>query len=142
MPHRESVAMPWRLYGARYRLVGRECGCGHVEFPARKVCRKCGSSEMVEKIFTGNGKIVSFTKIHTAPEGFEDQTPYVVALVKLAEGPVVVGQVTGGHVADKGGLDVGDGLSIGAKVMPVFRKIHSSGPSGLHHYGFKWEISE
>ena len=44
--------------------------------------------------FAGTGEIYSYTTVQEAPEGFEDQAPYVLALVKLDEGPLITAQIT------------------------------------------------
>jgi uncharacterized OB-fold protein len=50
------------------------------------------------------GTIYSYTVVHETPEGYEDNTPYVLALVKLDDGPIVTAQIT----------DVQGDLSIGS----------------------------
>lgn len=47
--------------------------------------------------FSGKGEIYSYTTIFErqyAPNGFEDSTPYTVALVRLEEGPLVTAMLT------------------------------------------------
>ena len=44
--------------------------------------------------FSGRGEIYSFTTIYEAPEGFQDQVPYAVALVRLEEGPLITAGLT------------------------------------------------
>lgn len=133
MPHRSGVAQPWRMRGSRYRMVGGQCKkCGNMDFPFRKSCSSCGSHETAESAMSGKGSIMSFTVIHTAPEGFEGSVPYAIGLVKLEEGPVVTAQISGDR----------DGLGIGKQVRAVFRKLYAHGSGGLIHYGFKFEIEE
>lgn len=132
MPHRSSVAQPWRMQAGRYRLAGSECrDCGSVAFPARAECT-CGSVNAMERVMGGEGEIVTYTVIHTAPEGFEDNVPYVVGIVKLKEGPVITAQIVGPH----------DEIKIGRKVKSVFRKLSEHGKGGLLHYGFKFEVMD
>jgi uncharacterized OB-fold protein len=50
---------------------------------------------MAEKIFLGQGKIVTFTVIRYPPAGFESESPYVVALIDIEAGPRVIGRVIG-----------------------------------------------
>ncbi|MCX6815372.1 MAG: Zn-ribbon domain-containing OB-fold protein [Candidatus Aenigmarchaeota archaeon] len=132
MPHRGSVPMSWRLAKHRYAMVGVKCRkCGAAHFPPRMVCMDCGSQDMDKFQFSGNGEILSYTVIHTAPEGFEKQTPYAIALVKLEEGPVV-----SGHVINK------ESIEIGKQVSMVFRKLYEDGKAGVINYGFKFEVVE
>jgi len=131
MPQRSSVAQPWRMQAGRYRMQGTECVvCKNIDFPARQICSKCGGHDNVEKIMSGEGEIVSFTILHTAPEGFDGHTPYSIALVKLKEGPVITAQIVGDSA----------GLGIGKPVRAVFRKLFENGEGGLISYGFKFEV--
>lgn len=44
--------------------------------------------------FSGLGEIYSFTTVYDAPEGYEEFVPYVVALVRLEEGPLITAMLT------------------------------------------------
>ncbi len=131
MPHRGSVAMSWRLAKHRYALVGNKCkACGSAHFPPRAVCKGCGGEAMDQFKFSGSGNILSYTTIHTAPDGFEKQAPYVIALIKLDEGPVISSQVVGNP----------ESVAIDKKVKMVFRKLNEDGRAGIINYGFKFEL--
>ncbi len=133
MPHRGSVAMSWRLAKHRYGLVGNKCTkCQQPHFPPRAVCKGCGGEDMELFQFSGNGKILSYTIIRTAPDGFERHTPYAVALVQLDEGPVISSHIVGPY----------DGIMIDKPVRMVFRKLVEDGKSGIINYGFKFELLE
>jgi hypothetical protein len=67
--------------------------------------------------------------VHNAPEGYEDQAPYTVALVKLEEGPLVTAQLTDVNVGE---------VEIGMPVEMVTRKIRTQGDEGLIIYGYKF----
>ncbi len=41
---------------------------------------------------SGRGEIYSFSTMYNAPQGFEEQKPYTIALIKLDEGPMVTAQ--------------------------------------------------
>lgn len=81
--------------------------------------------------FSGKGKIYSYTVIYSAPSSFEDQVPYIIALVELDEGAKVLGQVVDCKPED---------VKVGAKVESVFRMIQKDDPEGLIHYGFKFRL--
>jgi hypothetical protein len=66
--------------------------------------------------------------IHTAAEGFENQTPYVLGIIKLEEGPSLTSQII---------CDAKD-VKIGMKVKPVFRKLGQAGERGMIYYGTKF----
>ncbi len=127
MPHMSSVPMSWRMKKHRYSVVGTVCGCGKKYMPPRSVC-ECGNTDLKGFVFSGNGEIISYTTIHVGPSGFEKNTPYNVALIRLDEGPVI-----SGIVVDKK-------IDIGKKVRGVFRRLHVDGEGGLINYGFKFEV--
>ncbi len=132
--HRSSVPLFWRLRESKYRMVGTRCAtCNSFYFPPRYLCPKCRREGKIENFqFSGNGEIVSYTVIRTAPSGFEKQMPYVVAIVRLDEGPNITGQIVG---------DINE-VEIGKRVCPVFRKMYEDGPGGLIIYGFKFQLAE
>ncbi len=79
--------------------------------------------------FAGTGEIYTYTIVQEAPEGYDDQAPYVVALVKLDEGPMITAQIT----------DLDDQpLEIGDRVEMVTRKLTTEGKRGVIIYGYKF----
>ena len=49
---------------------------------------------MRQSAFAGTGRIATFTIIRYPPKGFENQAPYVVAIIDIENGPRVVGRVS------------------------------------------------
>ena len=126
-----EIPRHWRLKKQRYALVGEVCPHCQVKiFPPRDVCPECGGEAKAEYQFSGKGEVYSFTVMHDAPAGFEDNTPYTVALVKLEEGPVVTAQLT----------DLGEApVAIGMPVEMITRKIRADGgEKGMLVYGYKF----
>lgn len=126
-----EVPRYWRLKKQRYALVGEVCPhCDAKLFPPRDICPHCGGEAKQPYKFSGQGEVYSFTKMNNAPAGFEEQAPYTIALVKLAEGPVVTAQLT----------DLGDQqVEIGMPVEMVTRKIRNDGDErGMIVYGYKF----
>jgi len=78
--------------------------------------------------FSGNGTVYSYTIVQEPPEGYEEQAPYILALVKLDEGPIVTAQLT----------DVDGGVRIGERVEMVTRKLTAEGKKGTIVYGYKF----
>jgi len=130
---KESIPLTWRRIPERYRLIGTKCeNCGKHYFPPRQLCPKCRrKGRMRELQFSGKGKVYSHTTIYAGPSGFEDQVPYVIAMIELEEGARVVGQVVDCKPED---------VKIGAKVEKIFRVIQRDDPEGLIHYGFKFRL--
>jgi uncharacterized OB-fold protein len=129
-----SIPLFWRLRPAKYRLTGTRCRkCGKVFFPPRSLCSKCRRSGEIEPLqFSGKGKIVSHTIIRSPPEGFEKQSPYAIAIIRLDEGTNISGQVIGDTNA----------IKTGKQVRTVFRKMSEDGPEGVISYALKFEIDE
>jgi uncharacterized protein len=125
-----DLAKNWRLKGARYRLEGqRNTRNGETRFPAQPPLPGEHADEWESFAFSGRGEVYSFTVQRQAPEGFEDQTPFAVALIRLAEGPLVTAQLTDVDEAE---------IQIGMPVEVVTRKLRELGPEGLIVYGYKF----
>lgn len=78
--------------------------------------------------FSGRGTVYSFTTVLEAPEGYEEQAPYIVALVQLDEGVIITAQLT----------DVDGPVNIGDPVEMVTRKLTTEGERGMIVYGYKF----
>lgn len=80
--------------------------------------------------FSGFGEVYSFTMLQESPEDFEEQAPYMLALVKLDEGAMILAQITD--------LDENESLEIGDRVEMVTRKLTTEGEKGMIVYGYKF----
>jgi hypothetical protein len=126
-----EIPRHWRLKKQRYALVGEVCPhCEAKIFPPRDVCPHCSGEAKTPYQFSGQGEVYSYTVMNDAPAGFEENTPYTVAVVKLAEGPMVTAQLT----------DLGaEPVKIGMPVEMVTRRIRSDGNDrGMIVYGYKF----
>lgn len=126
-----EIPRHWRLKQQRYGLVGEVCPhCEAKIFPPRDVCPNCGGEAKTPYAFSGRGEVYSYTTIYEAPTGYEDKVPYTVALVKLAEGPLVTAQLT----------DLGDTpVEIGMPVEMVTRRLRQDEDErGILIYGYKF----
>lgn len=116
--------------GARNdRLLLQRCGdCGTMRFFPRYLCTECGSDKVDWTEESGRGTVHSFTVVHRAafPE-FQAQTPYIVALIDLEEGPRMMTNIVGDDAHD---VAIGDAVTVtfeargseGAKV-PQFKRV-------------------
>ncbi len=131
---KESIPLTWRRIPERYRLLGVRCDtCNTSYFPKRTICPHCRRKGKLNEVkFAGKGKIYSFTEVSAPPEGFEDQIPYVLAIIELDEGAKLTAQIVDAHKED---------VKIGSKVEMVFRVIQKDDPEGLIHYGFKFKLA-
>jgi uncharacterized protein len=135
-----AVSKIWRNIPQNYNLTGKICECGSLYFPPREVCTKCGNFDMENYNFEGRGKIVTFTIIRTPisdPEGEINETafrqiPYILAIIKLDEGPMLTTEIVDTNIED---------IKIGQDVDVVFRKILEKGKQGVIQYGYKFKIT-
>jgi uncharacterized OB-fold protein len=131
-----SVPRFWREIPQRYNLEATRCGsCQSIHFPPREVCPTCrreSIGKMTSVKLSGKGVILEWTRVHRAARGYVMQVPYVMALVRTEEGPIVAGQI----------VDVeGATVEAGAAVQSVFRRLGSDGDAGVIYYGTKWRLS-
>ncbi|MBS3815181.1 MAG: Zn-ribbon domain-containing OB-fold protein [Hadesarchaea archaeon] len=133
---REVIKVPvprfWREIPNRYNLIGSKCGnCDEVFFPPRHVCPKCRRIGKLQPYqLDGKGKVISHTIVHAPPEDFADESPYVLAIIELEEGPRVTGQITD---CDPDEVEIGD------DVEAKFRYISEESEEGLIYYGYKFK---
>ena len=128
-----EISRNWRLQKQRYGLVGEVCPhCDAKIFPPRDVCPNCAGEAKTPFAFSGKGEVYSYTTVYDAPEGYEGNAPYTVAIVKLMEGPMLTAQLT----------DVDNGkVAIGQPVEMVTRKRREDGDKGMLVYGYKFRPS-
>jgi uncharacterized OB-fold protein len=126
-----NLAKHWRQRAARYRLEGqRHRASGAVRFPAVGLPEPGEAAQAWEPYeLSGAGTIYSFTVVRQPPDGYEDQAPYVLALVRLEEGPLITAQLTDCDAEQ---------VTIGAPVEMVTRRLRDLGPEGLIVYGYKF----
>ncbi len=120
----------WREIPNRYNLIGTKCkNCNKVFFPPRYICPNCRRVGKLEPYkLKGRGKIYSYTITYVPSNGFEDQVPYVLAIVELEDGPKITTQVTD---CDPNDIKIGDEVEI------VFRRMGEEGEEGVIYYGYK-----
>jgi uncharacterized OB-fold protein len=125
-----SIPRNWRTRQQRYSLRAEVCNeCGHTIFPPRDVCPNCAEQKQSWTNLSGRGEVYSYTTMYSAPTAFEEYTPYTVALVKLAEGPLITAQLTD--------VDT-EQVSVGMPVEMVTRKLSQDGEEGQILYGYKF----
>jgi len=101
------------------KLLGLKCKqCGTITAPPKIVCESCNSTDIDVVELSGKGKIQTFTTVFVAPEGRENEVPYVIVLVELDEGPWLMGNLTGVE-PDKATMEImGKRVKMGHKVFP------------------------
>ena len=98
------------------KVMGTKCKkCGALFFPPRADCYKCLGNEMDWFEVSGTGKLVTYSKLEYCPVGFEDDLPYVIALLDYGDYKVF------GRLADdlpEEEVSVGMGLKTVSNKLP------------------------
>lgn len=126
-PEADEVTAPWWLATRERRLLLQECaGCGAVQHPPRAVCTTCGATDRLGWTVSGGaGAVDACTVVHRAPApGF--LPPYLVARVRLDEGPVLLSNVVTG---DLGAVQIGDRVRVDWRPLPDGRALPVFTPS-------------
>ncbi len=115
------------------KMLGLRCrNCGEIMCPPMPVCCGCGGKELEKTEMGGEGELMAFTITRVPPEGMD--APYIVCLVKLSEGPWVMGrldhdpekitpEMLGRKVKVSGAYAWSDKFSAGEHTCPVFKVI-------------------
>ena len=120
-----DLAKHWRQRAARYRLEGqRHRESGAIRFPPEPA-----TEGWEPYTLSGAGTIYSFTVVRQPSDGYEEQSPAILALVTLAEGPRITAQLTDCDA---------DQVAIDMPVEMVTRRLRDLGAEGLIVYGYKF----
>ena len=125
------LPLHWRLQPQRYRLQGTVCTqCGDKSFPPQTVCTACQTDAHLQPlVFQGKGTVASFTTVHTPVPGLVHDSPYVLAWVRLEEGPLLTTQL----------VDIMPGdVHVGMSVVLTTRQLQVQGAEGPLIYGYKF----
>src|SRR5215216_1101124 len=124
-----DLAKHWRQRAARYRLEGqRHCESGVIRFPPEQVGGRITEGWEPHRL-SGTGTVYSFTVVRQPSDGYEEQTPAILALITLAEGLRITAQLTDCDA---------DQVEIDMPVEMVTRRLRDLGPGGLIVYGYKF----
>ena len=89
-------------YCKRHELRMQKChNCGYIRFPPSLVCPQCHSMDSEWEKLSGQGKIYSFVTYRMSYHpSYDDDIPYTVAIIQLAEGPRMESNLTDCNVED------------------------------------------
>jgi uncharacterized OB-fold protein len=136
-PTIESNLKQWREHGGLHRLEGSKCDdCNQVYYPRRSVCPKCHSLNVSVFKFSGKGTLVNFFPNNIsqiAILGFREHSPRFISIVKLDEGPVIIGELIE--------LNNPQLLQPGVRVKTTIRK-QSRSANTSWKYGYKFVIDK
>jgi len=99
-PESDGASADFFAAAAEDRLVLKQCGaCGSWAGPQAACCPRCLEVDLGWAPASGEGEIHTWTVVHHAPPPFDEETPYVLAEVELAEGPHLQVRVLGIEVS-------------------------------------------
>jgi hypothetical protein len=95
LPSSTTLSEPYWDAAREGKLVFQECRqCGTRWHPPMPICPECHSSEVDWRPAAGGGSVYTYTVVyHPTHPAFQDQVPYVVAVVELDEGPRIVANI-------------------------------------------------
>ncbi len=65
--------------------------CQHVQYPARRLCSGCFSTNVTWRAASGRGIVLSWsTVVAPGAPGFEAEVPFLSVIIELAEGPTML----------------------------------------------------
>jgi uncharacterized protein len=80
----------------RGELVIQHCSsCCKYNFYPRVSCPTCGTRQLVWVAASGRARLHTFVINHRPAPGFNDESPYVIAVVELEEGPRLMTNLRG-----------------------------------------------
>ncbi len=78
------------------KLTLPRCGdCNLLHYYPRAICPHCWSRSLTWEELSGKGTLYSYVISHRPAPGFQEETPYAIAIVELDEGPRMMTNLTG-----------------------------------------------
>jgi len=95
LPRPNADNMPFWDGCKAHQLRFQKCSvCGYVRWPASILCPQCHSFDTQWIVASGQGKVYTFVVFHHVYHtAFEDEIPYVTAVIKLEEGPHLLSNI-------------------------------------------------
>ncbi|CAM5663140.1 Zn-ribbon domain-containing OB-fold protein [Streptomyces chartreusis] len=122
LPEADAFTRTYWDAAAEGRLLIRRChGCGRAHHYPREFCPHCWSEDVVWEPACGRATLYTWSVVHRNDlPPFGQRTPYVAAVVDLAEGPRMMTELVG--CPDPGLLRAGTRLEAAFRDgVPVFR---------------------
>ncbi|MFF4271016.1 Zn-ribbon domain-containing OB-fold protein [Streptomyces sp. NPDC001536] len=89
LPEADAFTRTYWEAAAERRLLVRRCGaCGRTHHYPREFCPHCWSEDVTWEPASGRAELYTWSVVHRNDlPPFDERTPYVAAVVQLAEGP-------------------------------------------------------
>lgn len=99
LPPISSETREWWDATRDRQLMVQRCGsCGHDQLYPRAICVACHGQALSLVQADGSGRIYSFSVVHRSPDEQHFSPPYIVALIRLSEGPTITSNVVGARI--------------------------------------------
>ncbi|MET7478657.1 Zn-ribbon domain-containing OB-fold protein [Streptomyces sp. NPDC005648] len=135
VPEADAFTRTYWDAAAEGRLLIRRCGaCGRAHHYPREFCPYCWSEYVTWEPASGRAALYTWSVVHRNDlPPFGQRTPYVAAVVDLAEGPRMMTEVVG---CEPGGLRAGMELEVTFRDgTPVFRPGEAALPAAKAPHG-------
>lgn len=94
LPQATPETAPYWEGCKQHELRIQRCNdCNQFYFYPRPYCPNCLSANTEWRTVSGRGTLHTYVISYRAAPGFEDETPYVIAVVKLDEGPHLMSNI-------------------------------------------------
>jgi len=91
----ESKAVDFVTYLEQGKVMATRCKrCSTQYFPPKMDCPSCLGSDIEWFQIEDSGKLATYTEVNYGPTGFEDDTPYTLAIVDFEDGLRVFGRLS------------------------------------------------
>ncbi|MDG6904535.1 MAG: Zn-ribbon domain-containing OB-fold protein [Nitrososphaerota archaeon] len=120
LPGIDPLTKPFWEGTKRHKLMMQKCpSCGRFHWLPASSCQSCGNPALTWEEVKKTGTIFTFTEVNKVVRNvaFQKQTPYLIAMAQLDDGPRIIA-----NVPEYGSLDR---VKIGAKVEVIFDDITS-----------------
>ncbi|GHD13895.1 DNA-binding protein [Streptomyces violarus] len=125
LPEPDAFTRTYWEAAAEGRLLIRRCrACGRAHHYPREFCPRCWSEDVTWEAASGRATLYTWSVVHRNDlPPFAERTPYVAAVVDLAEGPRMMTEVVGERE-----LSAGADLEVAFREgVPVFRIVPGIG---------------
>jgi len=90
-----TIEQFYKFIGERKLMAAKCRSCASLTLPPRNVCPKCFSTELEWVELKKRGKLATYTVVHVPPVQFQSISPYAVGIIKLEDGPHLLGMIRG-----------------------------------------------
>ncbi len=97
LPNVDDLTRPFWDAAQQGQLIVQRCAdCGAYVWHPQAWCRACYGQRLAWQPMSGDAELFTYSVVHYAPlPGYANEVPYVLATVRLAEGPQMMTNLVG-----------------------------------------------